>query len=100
MEEEPIVITKLAVSRLKDGDARLVGAARNVSDGNVPAYRLLVFLHDSESRVRDRLYVKLKPFAPGESQDFSLVFRLKSLEFVASDVRLEKLEGTDYSEAV
>jgi hypothetical protein len=50
--------------------------------------------------VRDRLYVKLKPFAPEESQDFSLVFRLKSLEFAASAVRLEKLEGTDYSESI
>jgi hypothetical protein len=100
MEEEPIVITKLAVTRLKDGDARLIGVARNLSARNVPAYRLIVFLHDSESRVRDRLYVKLKPFAPEESQDFSLVFRLKSLEFAASAVRLEKLEGTDYSESI
>ena len=97
MKKGPIHIRSLAVRPEGDGEARIVAVLENRSRSSVPPFRLMLYFYDGEDRVRDRLYVRLRKFEPGETQNAQLVFRLKSTEFFRYEARLEKLEGTDYS---
>jgi hypothetical protein len=97
MKHGPIYIKSIFVKQESAGQARIDATLLNRSRESVPSFLLLLYFYDAENRIRDRISIRLKPFAPAGVQSVSSIFRLKSGDFFSYTARLEKLEGTDYS---
>lgn len=97
MKHGPIYIRSIFMKQEGAGQARIEATLVNRSRDAVPPRLLLLYLYDSENRIRDRISIRLKPFAPSGVQSVSSIFRLKSGDFFSYTARLEKLDGADYS---
>jgi hypothetical protein len=97
MEQLPIYIKSLFIKQEGAGQARVEATLENCGGTELPPFLLLLYFYDAEGRVRDRISIKMKPFNKSGIQTVSSIFRLKSGDFFSYSVRLEKLDGVNYS---
>ena len=89
-ETGPIYIKSLLVRAEGDGQARIEAKLENRSSAATLSMLLLLYFYDDRDRIRDRISINLKPFAPNEVRTVSSFFRLKSAGFFTYTARLEK----------
>ncbi len=83
-------IKSLRIKQTGDDQAKIEATIADESQVLSESHLLILYFHDEENRIRDRINIRVKPAKPGADVSVSTMFRLKNASFFTYTASLEK----------
>lgn len=83
-------IKSLRIKQTGDEQAKIEAEIANEDQVSAEPHLLILYFHDEENRIRDRINIRFKPVKPGVNVSVGTTFRLKNESFFTYTVSLEK----------